>query len=354
MIQDDRTPKDFTKTTFSGYNKPDVVKAFEKNLVSGNAERACFWTAELVCSGKAAEVWERLICIYSQHAFKESPKGALLLANLIQKFRKNINGGGISSDLDIRNDDAARRILGMATSAVAALRKGLPTKRTRVQPTDLELSMIPHRLQATSTKHATCFQDRDPKELFIASNELSYALHTAHDTALSCYWVEWIIAYCSLCKKRKVPIECATRATISGGVRTEDPAWLIWDVLLHTDVSPQIRRILDALLAMFRLRYQLGSLSKRVQLVYSAIAACSSNFRLGTSLSELNESLGLGETSVDRLYSVVAAGAREMPVPSDKVSSASGPGAVPAQKNIVATLANVDLLLSTAPFGPGK
>lgn len=350
VIQDDRTTKDFSKITFSGYRKPDVVKAFEKCIISGNVERACFWTAEMVCSGKAAEVWERLICVYCQHGFRESPKGALLLADFTKKFRRIVNSGQVSSELELRNHTHARKLLGMATAAIAAFKKGLPVKRIKVQCTDLDLSQIPQRLQATSTKHAIGYQDRDPKELFIAVNELCYAINSQNDAALACYWVEWIISYTSLCKKRKSPLQCATRAEISGGVRAEDPAWLIWDVILHSDLTAQTKRIVESLLTLFRLRYQPGTLSKRVHVIYSAIEACNPSFGLGPSLSSINSAIELGNSCANDMYDVVSAGA---PDTYDSVTSITS-SEEPIPKNVVSTLSNIDLLLSTAPFGPGK
>lgn len=358
QINDPRTQPDFTKTTFSGYKKSDVMKAFEKCLVSGSTERACFWTAELMCSGKAADVWERLISVYSQHAFKTAPKGAVLIAELTRKFRKVVNGGEVHSELDLRNNIDARVCLAMASATVCSLKKSLPVKRTKVAPTDFDLTTIPHRLQAPSTRYAKCFQDADPKELFIATNELCYALSEAKDTALACYWVEWIVGYTAKCKKQKTPLKCATRASVSHGSREEDVAWLVWDSILSVDVSPLVKRVIQSMLDLFRLRYQPGTLTKRIFVVYAAVSACCSSVPDDTSLAQIGSVLQLAEDSLDRMYTVVAAGAvNDNPGPAptptaprnEPTSTSTRPP--PRQR---ADMNTVNMLLSITPFGLPK
>ena len=120
QISDIRVPKDFTKTTFSGYKKSDVVKALDRCLVSGSVERACFWAAELVCSGRFLDIWETLMVTYSQNCFSSAPKIAMVLSELLTSFGSLANGQYSGNELELRNVDHVRTLVAQAVASVAA------------------------------------------------------------------------------------------------------------------------------------------------------------------------------------------------------------------------------------------
>ena len=61
QIYDIRTSKDFSKTTFSGFKKTEVLSTLLKTITSNNIESSCYWCAECICSGYYIEVWELII-----------------------------------------------------------------------------------------------------------------------------------------------------------------------------------------------------------------------------------------------------------------------------------------------------
>jgi hypothetical protein len=342
VICDTRILKEFSKDTFSGYKTRDVSKAFEAALVSGELEAACYWAAELTCSGKASAVWETLCVVCAQHSFRAAPKYSILLGELARSFRAITNSGVLACELSIRDDEGARVCIARAVAAAVSATKGLPLKRIKVNPSDLALVAVPHRLRAPSTEFATVFKPGDPKALFVATNELAYATHVVHDEALASYWIEWAIAYAASCRRKKSPITCASRTSISEGHRPTDIAWLLWDVVLGKEADARKDRVRTALLTLFRLRYKAGTLNKRIHLLYCAVSVASPSFALAGELSLASAAMATAETSVPRMYSLVEAGAARVPQVEP-----------PAQYQ-PETPRDIDLLLSTVPFKPKR
>ena len=60
LILDMRKKTEFKSKTLNGYKKSEIFNDLEKNILSGNIEKAILWLTELHCSGYLNQILNRL------------------------------------------------------------------------------------------------------------------------------------------------------------------------------------------------------------------------------------------------------------------------------------------------------
>ena len=214
-IDDERGIKDFKSISFSGYKRTDVKKELLESLKSSKLEPSCYWSAELICAGHFSDLWNIIIYHYTKTVHLGNPKFILYLEKRIENFRDIVNNGYVDSELSMRNNIKIRTIFAEIISILC-----LSTQKHSFQQIKLDkektfdLSNISERFKAPSTKYGDkVFKKDDPKEIFIAVNELAYHLsNDSLNSIESCYWIEWLIEYQHICQKRKKQCICERRS----------------------------------------------------------------------------------------------------------------------------------------------
>jgi hypothetical protein len=93
---------------------------------------------------------------------------------------------------------------------------------------------------------------------------------------IACYWIEWVIEFDLICKKRKEQCRCEKRNEYNVDIKLQtDIIWLVWDTLLHYCKlmnDPFIDSIIKSLLSLFCIKYTNASAKKRRYLLYFAVS----------------------------------------------------------------------------------
>ena len=100
----------------------------------------------------------------------------------------------------------------------------------------------------------------------------------------SCYWLEWILEYETLCKHKKELCIGESRqiAPIQDKFKN-DIIWIVWEVILrecNNTKNPLIIKIVNALLEIFSIKYSSGVKKRRKFLIYFAISILTEPFDL--------------------------------------------------------------------------
>ena len=209
QIIDVRTHTDFKTISFSEFKKTEVKKQILLAIFQGKIEPACYWCAEMVCAGHFTDIWEICLLYLSKHIHLGNPKLAIYLEKRFAVFRNIMQQGMFYDELQLRNHQTIRDMFAEIMCILASSPKKNSLELVKINRVEeFDITNIQERLKAPSVQFAEpIFRKEDPKELWIAMNEFAYqiSMDDGHvpNAMLAWYWVEWIIAFDEICKKKK-------------------------------------------------------------------------------------------------------------------------------------------------------
>jgi hypothetical protein len=278
-INDKRAQKEFKGISFSKFQKTKVKKELVMCLASGKVEPACYWGGELLCSGHFSDLWETIILYVSRYIHLGNPRLPIYIAMRFENFKTILSNGYVDNELRLRNNPKIRQLFAEIIAVLCFSRKKHTFEPLKIKKQEeFDMTFIASKLKAPSVNYAQrIFLQTDPKELFIAVNEFAYHLTQASKNAVTaCYWLEWLLEYEALCKKRKEKCLCERRAFAQVQDKYQmDPVWLIWDAILKESAARKnqaIDKVIKAILSIFSIKFTSGVTKRRRFLIYFAIS----------------------------------------------------------------------------------
>ena len=281
-INDIRSPSEFKGVTFSKFKKTEVKKELLNNLIKSRVEPACYWCAELICSGHYADLWETIIFFYTKHNHLGNPKISVYLELRINHFRDIMNSGYKDNELRMRNNSKIRRLFAEVMCVLCDAKRKHSFDTVKIVKDDFDMTHLRDRFKADSNKYAEeIFLSEDPKELFPAINEIGFNISDEGKNIMNaCYWMEWIIEFETICKNKREIIRCERRnfPQVDGKLQKEI-IWVIWDLFFvqSTKKSKFVQKVIQALFTMFTFRYTSGCYKKRRNILYFAVSVLCEN-----------------------------------------------------------------------------
>ena len=277
-INDKRTMKEFQGISFSNFKKTAVKKELLNSLENGKIEPACYWSSELICAGHYSDLWDIIINFASKYIHLGNPKLPIYIHMRFDNFKNIVHNGYIDNELSMRNNSKIRQLFAEIISVLCSSNKKHRLESIKIKKEEFDMTQITSRLKAPSvTFIESVFMKSDPKELFIAMNEFAYHISKKSLQAVNaCYWIEWIIEFESICKKKKEPCFCERRSFAPVDEKMQmDVIWMIWDSILQESKkrkqSKMLSKILESLLHMFSIRYSSGVKKRRRYILYFAV-----------------------------------------------------------------------------------
>jgi hypothetical protein len=275
-IEDNRPKEAFKTVTLSNFKRTDVRQALIDSMLRDKIEPATNWTAELLCSGHYADIWEVIFHFMSKYIHLGNPKLPIYVHQRYLWFRDIMNNSIYYNDLDARNDKDIRHIfIEIVCIFTVSLKKNSMEHLKINREEEFDMTKNAERFKAPSLEYAgPIMRSRDPKELSIAINEFNYHLSTKHYRN-AVYWVDWIIDFDAICRSRKEPCLCEQRHDVAVDDKFQcDIIWLIWDSILASGSGTDTFRekCVHSLFELFTVRYTNASCKKRRFTIYHAVA----------------------------------------------------------------------------------
>jgi len=281
-INDIRQSSQFRGTSFSKFKKTEVRTQFIENIKKGKVEPACYWSAELICAGHYMDVWETIIHYVAKYIHLGNPKLVIYLDRRFSVFKNIMIQGHFLNELQLRNNPNIRKMFAEIVSILTISNKKPSLESIKInREEEFDITQMTERLKAPSMKYIDeIFLPKDPKELFIALNEFAYNISEERfNMSCACYWIEWIIEFDIICKKRKTPCYCEKRTNYNVDNKLQtDVIWIVWDTLFYycemidSKNTPFILSIMESLLSLFSIKYTTASCKKRRYLLYFAVS----------------------------------------------------------------------------------
>ena len=308
-INDIRMPPQFKGISFSNYKKLDVKNEFVSSMLNGKVEQACNWAAELVCAGHYLELWENILYYCAKHIHLGNPKLVCYLEKRYSVFKTIINEGNFISPLDLRNNKTIRNLFAEVVSVLCLSVKKHSFEVIKINKVEeFDITQMTERLKAPNVDFIKpVFTDEDPKEIYIPMNEFAYNISKSKkNTVFACYWIEWILEFEAICKKRKTTCACVRRQFVSVDPKlSHDLVWIIWDALFYYVKqleNPFLEKTMTSLLSLFSLHYTNACCKKRRYMLYFAVSLCTEQADLNVELVANKKMVELAVNNINNIY----------------------------------------------------
>ena len=253
----------FQTTTFSNYKKTHVIKELYKCIYYEKKEDAFFWTGELLCSNGIIDLWNIYIQYICKHIHINNPKLHIYLFKKFNEFKQIANKSN-DLDLNLRNNEEIRILFFSLTAIIGECKKN-----TIMDSPKFELTFdINDNLKAPNVTYIQpFFKSGDPKECFIALNELIYHLTDTKNKMDIFYWIDWIIEYELVLLKKKRHIICIQRSFAPN----KNIIWIIWEILFSFKYNSILEKIIESLFELFKIKYTTATNKKKKCILHVAI-----------------------------------------------------------------------------------
>ncbi len=257
----------------SGYILPDVFSELRSKLLKPNGdttasqiEQLCYWSAELVCSGKVKQVVSMLVDLYSTCFICKS-------LGFVERFAKTLETIQME-----RFNPKSPNVQAAVCTLVIMLARQTPSRNPRSFATSLSIS---HQCFIDGLQrpmdHAASQVLKVLGDTFIDCSILHIFIHfwqslVECDASKACCIIDYVT---QKTKKLNMCVECLPITIGMPKSIHNDSVWVLWQLLLeyprYVDNQENLSRLIKAHFVIFKIEYAAPNRKDRLNLLYACI-----------------------------------------------------------------------------------
>jgi hypothetical protein len=277
LLVDTRRLKDFKQQVFGGYSKIQVLTSFDKAIREDKYDHAIYWGLQILCSGGADLIWEKLVNIASKSINILNPTLPTYLLTRSREFQKITAQPRYKGEaaLTLRNNSDIRSMIVEFILICSTSRRNKLDTIPGIKKQDFMVESFKSRLEAKDTNLSDEYmKENDPSEVRIAANEFAYNLfHKNLSKAL--YWLAWIYEWAKLNTKKYGKFEIGIRAQADIDAKFYRLwCWLPWSIIIgltHKTHDASIITEITALWDLYKLDFGASQCSRKMPLIIWAM-----------------------------------------------------------------------------------
>ena len=254
--------------------KSDVKKNLIMSIYYQKLEESFFWTCEMLCSNMLLELWDTFMIIMSKYIHIYNPKLPIYINKKFKDFKEIVMIK--NNDFELKNDQNIRLILCTITLILCYSDKFTILDDLKYK-FNFNIENLYENLKAPNIHFIDyIYTNDDPKEYIIPFNELVYHLKETRVKTDINFWINWIINYDALCRKKKKYVLCKQRDFYYNKNEkiSKNIIWIIWDLIIKmsNDIhNDSVKSIIQNLFDLFTVRYTVTTNKKRISILYHSI-----------------------------------------------------------------------------------
>lgn len=271
-INDYRKVSEFSKKSFSDYNKKDIIKVFLNNLILSKLHDSCYIGAEMHISLYNNLILETLFNIGSANINIDYPTLPNILYTNLLKYQNTYK-----STEDNRNNQEIRNIFTYLIAIITTAPKNSNFQIelvTKLDELEFELFMLEKNIKFTNLELVSkLFFPDENKELIIVINEIANLLRLKSDNTKDIlYWVSWLIGY-----EKKYKDAIAIRPRKIDKITPKNTRfweWIVWSVFINEAYyrnEPILYEQIFSLYNLYKFNFKKSSKKKYLIFIYHAI-----------------------------------------------------------------------------------
>lgn len=262
LILDTRSKDHFKVQTYSNYLKKDVISIFQKKILQGEIEEACYWAVELILSLAIENMIDKMIMIAFKYINISSPKLPQLFWSNIDLFMDNIK-----KPEELRNYQPFRNHIIEICVILCRSSKGKPLSLDSQTKNKLDVDNITNHLEATINYLNGIRRSDDPEDLSIFMNELAHSMKSKnYDKAIM--WLTYIFNFEKIVKKNKAKLVASKRNHSKDGNHI---IWYVWELILTLSKMSLSNPCFNQVKYLFYIQKKRGYKSSELFLLVCAI-----------------------------------------------------------------------------------